>query len=114
MATPDDLRRLALAQPDAVESSHMGTADFRVKGRIFATLHAEAGHAVVKLDPMAQEALCAAEPAALSPVPGAWGAKGWTRIHLDASDEALVADLLARAHGLVTAGAKRSRRRSPP
>ena len=36
--TPNDFRRIALSLEGAEEGSHMGAADFRVGGRIFATL----------------------------------------------------------------------------
>ena len=43
-------RRLALQLPEAVESSHMGSPDFRLNDRIFATLSAQAtGQGVLKL-----------------------------------------------------------------
>jgi len=86
--TPDDFRRLALALPEAVESAHMGTVDFRC-GRIFATLgNPDAGWAMVKLTPDQQEMRVAAEPDVFFPVPGGWGKGGATRLRLAASDEA--------------------------
>ena len=41
MATETEFRRIALGMKDAVEGAHMGHPDFRVNGRIFATLHAD-------------------------------------------------------------------------
>ncbi len=46
-----DFRALALIVPDAVESSHFDTADFRVNNKIFATLREADGRAVLKLSP---------------------------------------------------------------
>ena len=84
---PDDFRRLALALPEAVESSHMGTVDFRV-GRIFATLgYPNASFGMVQLTREQQEVVVGVEPAVFRPVPGAWGLKGATLVLLDASDE---------------------------
>ena len=89
MATQDDFRRLALALPGAEERAHMGHPDFRVGGKIFATLHAPAkGTGAVMLLPEQQELAMAAEPEAFSPASGAWGRGGSTVVNLaDVSDE---------------------------
>ncbi len=85
--TPDDFRRLALALPEAVESSHMGTVDFRV-GRIFATLgYPNANFGMVSLTREHQEVIVGVEPAVFRPVPGAWGLKGATLVVLAEADE---------------------------
>lgn len=80
--TEDDFRSLALAQPDAVEGGHMGQADFRVGGKIFATLDPKAGLGTLKLTAEQQEVLVAAIGAAVFPANGSWGAKGWTKLKL--------------------------------
>lgn len=85
--TPDDFRRLALALPEAVERSHMGTVDFRV-GRIFATLgYPNPGFGMVALTRVQQEMVVGVEPTMFAPVPGAWGLKGATLVVLAAVDE---------------------------
>jgi hypothetical protein len=85
--TAEDFRRLALALPEAIESSHMGTVDFRV-GRIFATLgYPNAGFGMVSLTREQQEMVVGVEPAMFTPVPGAWGLKGATLVVLAAVDE---------------------------
>lgn len=85
--TPDDFRRLALALPDAIESSHMGTIDFRV-GRIFATLgYPSAAFGMVQLTREQQDVVVGVEPTVFRPAPGAWGLKGATLVVLDAADE---------------------------
>lgn len=85
--TPDDFRRLALALPEAVESSHMGTVDFRV-GRIFATLgYPNAAFGMVSLTRDQQEMVVGVEPQVFRPVPGAWGLKGATLVVLAEADE---------------------------
>jgi hypothetical protein len=85
--TPDDFRRLALALPEAVESSHMGTVDFRV-GRIFATLgYPNANFGMVQLSREQQDVVVGVEPAVFRPVPGNWGLKGATLVVLAAADE---------------------------
>jgi hypothetical protein len=61
----------------------MGHPDFRVGGRIFATLgYPDAEWGMVKLTLAQQEALCAAEPDVFRPVGGAWGLKGATNVRL--------------------------------
>lgn len=81
--TADGFRRLALRLPEASESAHMAHPDFRVRGRIFATLgYPDAGFGMVKLTPGQQEAVVAAEPSVYAPVKGGWGAKGATQVRL--------------------------------
>lgn len=81
--TADGFRKLALAMPEAVEVGHMGHPDFRVGGRIFATLgYPDAAWAMVKLTREQQEALVAAEPDVFAPVPGGWGKGGATNVRL--------------------------------
>lgn len=85
--TLDDARRIALSLPEAVESAHMGHPDFRVRGKIFATLWPDKDRAVVKLEPEHQAMLLEAEPAVFTPAAGAWGRKGWTNLALGAAEE---------------------------
>jgi len=81
--TPAQFRRLALSFPGAVEGSHMGHADFRVGGRIFATLgHPDDRFAVVMLTPTDQDLLVRDHPTAFAPVKGGWGANGSTTVTL--------------------------------
>jgi hypothetical protein len=81
--TAADFRRIALSMPGAVEGSHMGNADFRVNGRIFATLSLERqGFGVLKLVPEQQLGMVQDAPEIFSPVPGGWGRMGMTRVLL--------------------------------
>ncbi len=69
--------------PEAVEGSHFGNADFRVNGKIFATLGLEKeGYGVLLLAPEQQAGMVEDEPEIFSPVPGGWGRKGSTRVRL--------------------------------
>lgn len=95
--TADDFRRAALGLPEAVEAAHVGHPDFRVGGKIFATLTASGERGMVKLAPDQQEVLCAAEPNLFAPVPGGWGRRGSTHVRLDAADAAAVTGALAMA-----------------
>jgi hypothetical protein len=81
--TPEAFRRLALSLPEATEVGHMGHPDFRVGGKIFATLgYPDDGWGVVKLTPEQQEAFVSAEPAVFVPVKGGWGRRGATNVSL--------------------------------
>ena len=96
--TPDEFRRLALSIDGAVEGAHMGHPDFRVNGRIFATLgHPDAAFAMVSLTPDEQAMRVEAAPHTFAPVPGGWGRKGSTRVILATADEAAVQGALAVA-----------------
>src|SRR5277367_4378468 len=79
----DDFRRMALSFPDTVESAHMNHPDFRVNGRIFATLHhPDDEWAMVKLPPDQQDSFVQLQPKAFVPVKGAWGRQGATSVRL--------------------------------
>ena len=99
--TPSDFRRIALALPDALESSHMGVPDFRLAGSVFATLaHQHQGLGNLMLTP-AQQADCLAEaPEVYLPAPGGWGRMGVTHIRLDVTDELTLTAALATAYKL--------------
>jgi hypothetical protein len=92
----EDFRRLALALPEAVEKSHFGQADFRVKNKIFATLKDDTA-GVVKLKPEQQEMMVSAEPKIFAALKGGWGDQGWTRIELAAADEITLQSALLTA-----------------
>lgn len=95
---PDSFRRLALRLPEASEGSHLGTTDFRVRGKIFATLGGGVkDRAVVKLTATQQELFLHVGAQVFAPVSGAWGGKGWTWLHLRDAEEALVRDALLAA-----------------
>ena len=71
-------RRLALELPDVVEGSHHDHADFRVRGRVFASLHPDGVRAMVKVGPAVQQLLCALPGGTFAPANGAWGRAGCT------------------------------------
>jgi len=108
--TPDDFRRLALALPDAIEVGHMDHPDFRVGGKVFATLGYPTDEwAMVKLGPDEQLALCAAKPKIFVPVKGAWGAAGATNVRLDVANVKMVREALGLAYTRSLAKQKRPR-----
>jgi YjbR protein len=103
----DDFRRLALGMSDAIEGEHMGHPDFRVQGRIFATIHHDQRNGMVKLTPEQQERFVAESPGAFAPESGAWGRQGCTRVRFDAADEEIVGDAMTLAwQNTVTNGPK--------
>jgi hypothetical protein len=91
----EDFRQMALSFDGAVESSHMGAADFRVGGRIFATLAMEhLGYGNLMLSPALQQMLMAEAPEVFLPIPGGWGRMGCTHIRLaDASAQQMLKGL---------------------
>ncbi len=80
--TADEFRRLALSFPEALEAAHMGHPDFRVRGKIFATLGPNEDWGMVKLTPDQQEWFIRSEPAVFRPASGAWGQRGATIVQL--------------------------------
>jgi hypothetical protein len=88
--TPDEFRTLALGLPEAFEHEHMNHPDFRVRGKIFATLWPDDGWGMVKLTPEQQAEFVADAPTTFAPVPGGWGARGATEVLLAKAKRALV------------------------
>lgn len=95
--SPKDFRRIALGMRDAIESAHMGHPDFRVHGRIFATLHADNLRGMVKLTPEQQQTFVRDNPATFEPENGAWGRQGCTRVLLSAVDEETLGEAMTLA-----------------
>jgi len=90
LPSPNRFRSIALSLPDAEESSHMGAADFRVHGRIFATLaYVAKGLGTLKLTPEQQADFLAEGDSMFQPAPGGWGRMGMTLVSLDAPDDVL-------------------------
>jgi hypothetical protein len=85
---PADFRRIALSLEGAEEGSHMGAVDFRVGGRIFATLaSAKEGYGNLMITPELQAAFIADRPNLFLPIRGGWGRMGMTHIRLAEADE---------------------------
>lgn len=96
--TAQDFRSLALGLPEAIESSHMAHPDFRVRGKIFATLsYPDQKWGMVKLGPEQQEMFCKTEPETFLPVKGGWGRHGATSVKLKAARKAIVQSALQAA-----------------
>lgn len=96
--TVDDFRRIALSLEGAEEGSHMGQADFRVGGKIFATLAAaKQGYGNLMLTPEQQATFVEELPEVFLPIHGGWGRNGATHIRLAAANEDVLAGALRTA-----------------
>ena len=97
----NDFRRIALSFKDAEESSHMGQPDFRVGGRIFATLASQKqGYGNLMLTPEQQAAFVDELPEVFVPIAGGWGRMGMTHIRLAVANEDVLTGALQTAHKL--------------
>ena len=92
----DQFRKLALGCPDAAESEHQNHPDFRLSGRVFATIHPDGVTAMVKLPPATQAQLLAAN-SAFRPASGAWGRAGCTLVDLPSVSLAVMRDAVTEA-----------------
>ena len=96
--TAADFRRVALSFPEAVELAHMNHPDFRVRGKVFATLgYPDDSHGMVKLTPEQQHEYLKLEPDVFSPSKGAWGRAGSTIVNLKAAKKTSLRTALAAA-----------------
>ena len=96
--TAADFRRIALSMEGAEEGSHMGAVDFRVGGRIFATLAAVSqGYGNLMLTPEQQAMFVAETPEVFLPIAGGWGRNGATHVRLSAANEDLLRGALHTA-----------------
>src|SRR3954453_10077664 len=87
---PEDFRRIALELDGATESAHMNHPDFRVRGKIFATLNYPAkGWGMVKLTPEQQSDFMKRAPKIFAPSAGAWGKRGATNVDLGAATKTM-------------------------
>jgi hypothetical protein len=97
MVSIQTFRTMALALPGAEEKDHFGMPSFRVKNKIFATIHEAHGRAMIKLTPLLQPVFCGADTAAIYPVPGGWGRGGATFFELKKIGQDVLKDALTQA-----------------
>ena len=96
--TPNEFRELALSFPQVIESAHMHHPDFRVGGRIFATLgYLDEESATVKLSSDDQKEFVRTSPGVFQPAKGAWGRQGSTIVYLPAATIDIVREALTAA-----------------
>jgi hypothetical protein len=109
--TADEFRKLALGIPGVVEQSHMNHPDFRLHGRIFASLGAPGEDwGMVKLTPDQQGKFIRKAPKMFKPASGAWGRQGCTSVLLEVARGPVVRSALTAAAGnLTSAAAKRKK-----
>lgn len=96
--TSDEFRDIALSFPGAEERSHMNHPDFRVGGKIFATLGPDLTWGMAKLTPAQQQEYLRIDPATFKPASGKWGTAGATLITLENADEETVREALHTAY----------------
>ena len=102
MLSWEDVRRIALALPEAHESDHFGAPSFRVRKKIFASQGRDGPALVIKFEPEDQQNLSLAHPGLIEPMVGTGrvaraGAQGWSTLHYERCDEAFVAAMLKLA-----------------
>jgi hypothetical protein len=96
--TADKFRSLAMKMPGAIESAHMGHPDFRLNGRIFATLgYPDENHGMVRLSAAQQSAFVKKAPEIFSTCSGSWGRQGATAVYLPPARVGLVRAALDEA-----------------
>jgi hypothetical protein len=114
MLNAADFRRIVLGMRDAVEGAHMGHADFRVNGRIFASLNGDETRGMVVLTPDEQRRFIEEHPSAFEPESGAWGRSGCTRVHLQHADDETLGEAATLAwQNSVARGPVRTRTAAP-
>jgi hypothetical protein len=109
--TANGFRKVALAMPGACEAGHMGHPDFRVAGKIFATLgYPDDAWGMVKLTPEQQQVFVSTEPHAFVPVRGRWGLGGATNVRLrDARTASVRAAMAAAWQNVAPSGLRQAR-----
>jgi hypothetical protein len=96
--TADQFRRLALSLPGTSAGAHLGHADFRVGGKIFATLgYPDETWGMVKLTSQQQAKFVRTAPKIFASVKGAWGKRGCTNVLLKAATKASLSPALIAA-----------------
>src|SRR5688572_66656 len=106
--TAEAFRKAALALPGAMESAHMGHPDFRVHGRIFASLgYPDTDSGMVKLTPEQQASFIERSPETFEPCGGAWGRGGATRVHLKLARQTVLRNALEAGFKNIAAPVKK-------
>ena len=97
MITIEQARKAALSLPETEEKPHFHLTSFRVRNKIFATIHADKNYAMVKLSLIDQSVFCSYSKEVIFPVPGGWGRKGATFIDLKKVKRSMLVDALTTA-----------------
>ena len=106
--TAEEFRKLALSFPGATESAHMNHPDFRIGGKIFATLGPDESWGMVKLTPDQQRSFIKKAPGVFNPCNGAWGERGATYVCFASAKKAVLkAALDAASNNVISQGKKK-------
>ena len=97
MVSIEQARKAALSLPATEEKPHFHLVSFRVKNKIFATIHADKNYLMVKLTAVDQSVFCSFNKEVIFPVPGGWGRQGATFINLKKVKKAMFLDALTKA-----------------
>ena len=97
MISIEKAREAALSLPETEERKHFHIPDFRVKNKIFASIHTDKQYMMVKLNPVDQSVFCSYDKDVIFPVPGGWGRKGATFINLKRIKKEMFMDALKTA-----------------
>jgi len=97
MITIEQARKAALSLPEAEEKPHFHLTSFRIKNKIFATIHADKNYMMVKLSAIDQSVFCSYNKEVIFPVPGGWGRQGATFIDLKKVKKTMFLDALTTA-----------------
>jgi hypothetical protein len=109
--TNDEFRKMALEIPKAVEWSHMNHPDFRITGKIFASLGVpDENWGMVKLTSEQQRTFIEKAPEVFKPSSGAWGRQGYTNVYLASAKASIVSTALDAAAKNVASRVKKNRR----
>ena len=97
MITIEQAKKIALSLPESEEKPHFHLTSFRVKNKIFASIHADKNFVMVKLSVIDQSVFCSYKKDMIFPVPGGWGKKGATFIDLKKVSKTMLTDALTTA-----------------
>ena len=97
MITIEQARKAALSLPETDEKPHFDLTSFRVKNKIFATIHADKNYVMVKLSAIDQSVFCAYNKEVIFPVPGGWGKHGATFVNLKKVKKSMLIDAITTA-----------------
>jgi hypothetical protein len=95
--TANTFRKIALGLDGAVEAAHMNHPDFRVNGKIFATIHPDHAQGMVKLTPEQQDRFMREHPTMFHPAAGAWGRGGNTMVTFAHATDDVVGEAMTLA-----------------
>jgi hypothetical protein len=106
--TIDEFRKMALEIPAAAERSHMNHPDFRIAGKIFASLGVpDKNWGMIKLTSERQRTFIEKAPNVFKPSSGAWGRQGYTNVYLPAAKATIVRSALDAAARNVATGKRK-------